>query len=647
MIPLLTSYSGADVFVPTVSDPVVPLIVPDFFSRSAATVEQPELQGTITANLVPFSGVTVFDPLVNGQDGTITQGATVYSGATVQEPDVGVTLALDPTTYSGATVENPTLEAIAAVALLDAWLDQGTGVSLAAPGSRALSAGTDRLFLAHVSTAGTTTPVTALSWGGQAMTLVDSEASTGGRDLDTAVFRLEDADIAAAVGDAFIVTPDSGGVSFRMRTATYQNVDQTTPVLDSFNSTSVGQGDDPVSQSLTTAENGIAIAAVSINRGQDDAGTEDVSYTNLTERVEDNASTGQYSSVADANTDGTDFTPTLTTTQTNGRVHLIGLTLQLSPGADNVSPGVTVYSGATVQDVTLEGSLALDLTTYSGATVEDPALNGSLELDLTTYSGATVEEPAVNGSIEMSLTTYSGATVEEPTVRLWVPSDIADLHLHLDAQDAGSITDTAGEVSQWDDLSASGIDISQATAAQQPNTSTANGNDSIQFDGGDRLLATGLGDDLDPDDMTFITVITPDDAAGNEDYAGFYNVGNFTRQGIRKTGSTVQLFIFGTASSTTPILLGAVAGVTRWQIFRAESATNGGTDALDSSGITATNAGTDTALGGVTQFSLGATPTGATAYSGHIHEVIVYDRRVTDEERDLLEGYLNGRWTLS
>ena len=94
------------------------------------------------------------------------------------------------------------------------------------------------------------------------------------------------------------------------------------------------------------------------------------------------------------------------------------------------------------------------------------------------------------------------------------PSDLSGLVLWLDAADSATITETAGEVSQWDDKSTSGHDFSQGTAADQPNTNTINNKPGVFFDGDDLLASETLASSIDSDGMTFIYVITPTDVVG-------------------------------------------------------------------------------------------------------------------------------------
>lgn len=60
-----------------------------------------------------------------------------------------------------------------------------------------------------------------------------------------------------------------------------------------------------------------------------------------------------------------------------------------------------------------------------------------------------------------------------------------------DASDTSTITQSGGAVSQWNDKSGNGRNVTQSTAAAQPGTGaiTQNGLNVLTFDGGDRLVA--------------------------------------------------------------------------------------------------------------------------------------------------------------
>jgi len=73
----------------------------------------------------------------------------------------------------------------------------------------------------------------------------------------------------------------------------------------------------------------------------------------------------------------------------------------------------------------------------------------------------------------------------------FTPLDLAPA-LWLDASDTATITAASGSVSQWDDKSGNGRNVTQGTAAAQPTTgaATLNGLNVLSFDGGDRLISS-------------------------------------------------------------------------------------------------------------------------------------------------------------
>lgn len=75
------------------------------------------------------------------------------------------------------------------------------------------------------------------------------------------------------------------------------------------------------------------------------------------------------------------------------------------------------------------------------------------------------------------------ATEDTPSGTLWTPSD-ATTALWYDAADSGTITESSGAVSDWDDKSGNNVHLSQNTAADQPttNANTLGGLNTIDFD---------------------------------------------------------------------------------------------------------------------------------------------------------------------
>lgn len=62
------------------------------------------------------------------------------------------------------------------------------------------------------------------------------------------------------------------------------------------------------------------------------------------------------------------------------------------------------------------------------------------------------------------------------------PEEISGLSLWYDPQDASTITESGGKISQMDDKSSNGYDATQGTGANQPSYMTVGGIDSVVFD---------------------------------------------------------------------------------------------------------------------------------------------------------------------
>jgi hypothetical protein len=227
----------------------------------------------------------------------------------------------------------------------------------------------------------------------------------------------------------------------------------------------------------------------------------------------------------------------------------------------------------------------------------------------------------------------------------FLPTDIASLEHWLDASDAGTITDTAGEVSQWDDNSTAGNDVTQATAANQGNTSTVNTNDGIFFDGtGERMRDSAPVITSPP--VTIGIVFTPTSvAAGEADLyktrEGFNNVIRVSRSGDDIRGSEGQ----GGATVFATIANVLAVDETRWVITRWRNSGAGSSDILDdqSNSATATAAAS---IANADDINVAANADGTTPFAGHIHEVVYYNRFLTDTERTDLANYFNSKWTI-
>ena len=233
----------------------------------------------------------------------------------------------------------------------------------------------------------------------------------------------------------------------------------------------------------------------------------------------------------------------------------------------------------------------------------------------------------------------------------FLPTDISDLELWLDADDSSTITESSGDVSQWDDKSTAGNDVAQGTTIQQPNTSTINGNASILFDGD----ATDANADVLRDSTASITsppatiaiVFTPTSvSAGTFDIFKFRDVFDQIFR-IRRDGSALEVTEGGGPVNEMRFASLLAVNETRWVIARWRNSGGGDSDSLTDEGNTDTVTASASINASIDDINVGANANGANAYAGHIHEVIYYNRFITDGERTDLDAYLDAKWTLS
>ena len=213
------------------------------------------------------------------------------------------------------------------LSLLNAWTNVSTNIS--SPGSKAVSSGSNRMLFVHtISRNDPLRSVTGVTYGGEPMTLVDQQVNTPGPDLHTSLWRLGETGLAAASGTAFGITSSNAtSVDFTMQAASYQLVDQASPIVDTISSGSSSDGADPSPNSpLTTVDGGIALGLIGINQGTNENPDADASFSNMTELLEV-PRPDTHVLIGHATTDGTTFAPAFSTTH-SGRAHIIGASLR-------------------------------------------------------------------------------------------------------------------------------------------------------------------------------------------------------------------------------------------------------------------------------------------------------------------------------
>lgn len=228
------------------------------------------------------------------------------------------------------------------------------------------------------------------------------------------------------------------------------------------------------------------------------------------------------------------------------------------------------------------------------------------------------------------------------------PDDVSGLELWLDAADSGTITESSGSVSQWDDKSTAGNDFTQGTGSAQPTTGsvTIGGVNAIDFDGSSEFLSAAsaiISGSNSTEDFTIF--IVSNIASGEAGYV--FSNANGTGQGVGIYANTTPLYYLTDGTSVLGTdNISRSGGV---EILMTQYAdTNNVEFAVD--GVAG---GTNTRTYGWNPTSqnmvIGNRPAGssaATYLDGAIGEILIYNRSdLTVTEKNNIGTYLASKWS--
>jgi hypothetical protein len=146
----------------------------------------------------------------------------------------------------------------------------------------------------------------------------------------------------------------------------------------------------------------------------------------------------------------------------------------------------------------------------------------------------------------MSYYSNSSITPNVPAVTGFLPTDLANLEVWYDADDATTITESSGDVSQWDDKSGNDNHLEQTSGTKQPSyhTGTLNGRAVVRFD--------GVDENLESQNNTGFTTSDAISVFGVITKTGTFN--DFETV-ISQNGNDLQdsmAFLFGNGSAASP-----------------------------------------------------------------------------------------------
>jgi len=355
----------------------------------------------------------------------------------------------------------------------------------------------------------------------------------------------------------------------------------------------------------------------------------------------------------------------------------------------------TTQTGSTTYIYSLNGN-TISATTATATMANKAVVIGSIQSgaaynlgELIFYDGAltTSQRQQVEGYLAWKWgvlrTTYPGTTnlptthpfykIPTNTATPFNPHMVSGLALWLDSADTTTITQSGGNVSQWNDKSGNGYNFAQGTSANQPTYSPSTPTNGVYF-------TTDLSTNY-----TFMTINTAGLALfQNISYGTTFlvfktttstqntqraypliatiNGGNSGRYGVYISNTTLTPGFFGRridtdsgngANSSTAFSTNT-AYVQSYQIDYADANAvtliqyrNGTSDPVTPTSFTYTSsAGNTSNTASAYIFLNGITPTSAVAQL-YLYEVIVYTNRLlTTSQRQQVEGYLAWKWGL-
>jgi len=218
----------------------------------------------------------------------------------------------------------------------------------------------------------------------------------------------------------------------------------------------------------------------------------------------------------------------------------------------------------------------------------------------------------------------------------------------FDAADLNTITESSGDLSQWDDKSGNGHHATQGVGADQPSfvTDVVNGLPVVRFNGTSDFLDLGSVVISGTTGRTFFLVCRADNTGTAEAMISLSTSGaNGGRYDL--TGQISLRVVAGFRQFTVSIVDASNYFVLSvWNAASSDvSATEGRRNGTALVQASVNTQAIDTQVSGTTR--LGENGVSNQFYDGDLSEVIMYDRELSASEIDSVESYLAAKWGIT
>jgi len=219
------------------------------------------------------------------------------------------------------------------------------------------------------------------------------------------------------------------------------------------------------------------------------------------------------------------------------------------------------------------------------------------------------------------------------------PRQIAGLSAWYDASVASSLTLTSGFVSQWDDLSGSGLHLTQSVEANRPGTGTINGKTAVDFDGSNDLMQVTA--DVFPG--TVLAIVEQDNVSVNSFPFSVRDSATNSSNAFWVANSQWRLVGFDAAAVASYASSGGTAAI---GVANLVTVLHGSPrpSRVDGSPLAGTTNVTGSNEQGIVVGARILSGTSSTYVNGKIGEMLVYNRVLTASEVAKAESYLASKW---